>query len=261
MDLVVFLLPLGYAAVIVLVTWAIARVASTLVGRILRQSRPLLAAQIRRSVWLLIWLIGLVTAIEEVGVPSDILLLIVALFGVGVILTVREALENAGAKYFADVFIPFKVGDSIRVQGHSGKVIEINSMSTILLGDDNTLVSIPNTVLMREAVINTTPQAWKEVIIPITIRNDIDMPAFESAVLKSVNKLKPSLDSRFPPVMTMKSKGPQSTELSLSIMVSRPEQRDAITAEVNKRVAEIVEAMSRAKRSGGAAGQSPAGPA
>ncbi len=261
MDLASLLLPLAYAAVIVAVTWAVARVASTLVGRILRQSRPLLAAQIRRSVWLLIWLIGLVTAIEEVGVPSDILLLIVALFGIGVILTVREALENAGAKYFADVFIPFKVGDSIQVQEHRGKVIEINSMSTILLADDGTLVSIPNSVLMKEAVVNTTPQAWKEVIIPITVRSDIDLPAFESAVLKSVNKLKTSLDSRFPPVMTMRAKGAQSTDLSLSIMVSRPEQRDAITAEVNKRVAEIVDAMSKAKRQGGAAGQSPAGPA
>ncbi len=210
--------------------------------------------------WLLIWLIGLVTAIEEVGVPSDILLLIVALFGVGVILTVRNALENAGAKYFADVCVPFKVGDSIQVGNHSGKVIEINTMSTILLADDNTLVSIPNSVLLKEAVVNTTPQAWKEVIIPITIRNDIEMAAFESAVLKTVNKLKSSLDPRFPPVLTMRSKGPQSTELSLSIMVSRPEQRDAITAEVNKRVAELVETMSRARRQGGT-GESPAGPA
>lgn len=251
-----FLLPVGYAAIIIIFTWIVARLASSIVGRVMRQSMPLLAAQVRRSVWMLIWVIGVVIAIQEMGVPSDILLLIVALFGIGVILTVREALENAGAKYFTDVYIPFKVGDSIRVQGHSGKVIEINSMSTILLGEDNSLVSIPNSILMKEALVNTTPQAWKEVIVPITIRNDIDVAAFESAVLKAVNKLKPSLDSRFPPVMTMKSKGIQSTELSLSIMVSRPEQRDAIMAEVNQRIATLVETMSKGRRPSGSADRS-----
>jgi small conductance mechanosensitive channel len=253
-DIVPILLPLAYAGLIVLVTWLVARLASSIVGRVMRQSMPLVAALVRRSVRLLIWLIGGILAIEELVVRSDILLLIVALFGIGVILTVRGALENAGAKYFADVYIPFKLGDSIRVRGHSGKVIEINSMSTILLGDDNSLISIPNSVFMKEEVINTSPQAWKEVIIPITIRSDIDLATFESAVLKSVNKLKPHLDNRFPPVMTMKSKGGQSTELSLSVMVRRPEQRDAIMAEVNKRIAELMETFSKTKKQGSPAG-------
>jgi small conductance mechanosensitive channel len=242
---------LAYAGAIILVTWLVARVASTIVGRVMSQTMPLVAARVRRLVWLILWLIGVIIAIEELGVRSDILLVVVALLGIGAILTVRTALENAGAKYFADVFVPFKVGDSIRVRGHSGRVIEINSMSTILLGDDNSLVSIPNSVFMKEEVVNTTPQAWKEVIIPITIRNDIDLATFESAVLKSVNKLKPHLDSRFPPVLTMKSKGPQSTELSLSVMVRRPEQRDAIMADVNKRIAELMETLSKTKRQGG----------
>lgn len=247
------LLPFAYAGLILVVTWVVARAASTIVGRVMRQAMPLVSALVRRSVWLLIWLIGIVIAIEELGVRSDILLLVVALFGIGVILTVRQALENAGAKYFADVYIPFKLGDSVRVRGHSGRVIEINSMSTILLGDDNSLVSIPNSVFMKEEIVNTTPQAWKEVIIPITIRNDIDLATFESAVLKSVNKLKPHLDSRFPPILTMKSKGPQSTDLSLLVMVSRPEERDAIMAEVNKRVGELIQTMARPKKLGSAA--------
>jgi hypothetical protein len=86
------------------------------------------------------------------------------------------------------------------------------------------------------------------VIIPITIGSDIDLAEFESDVLKSVSKLKLHLDKRFPPVLTTKTRSPQSTELTLTVMLRRPEQRDAIVAEVNNRVTEIIESIKRTKK-------------
>jgi small-conductance mechanosensitive channel len=236
-------------AVIILLTWLVARVSSTILGRAMSERSPLLAAQARRVCWFVVWAIGAILAIEQLGIQSNILLLVVALLGGGLVVTFRIPLENLGAKYFSDVYSPFKVGDLIKVKDQSGKVVEINSMSTILLTEDDRLVSIPNSNLIHEVVTNLTPQAWREVAVPIEIGSEIDLAEFESALLKSINKLKIHLDSRFPPLLTMKRRTTQSTELTLTVMLRRPELRDSIITEVNKRIANTINTMQTQKKS------------
>lgn len=250
MNFTDILLPLASAGIIILLTWLIARLASIIIGRLMSGSKPLASAQAKRVGWILVWAIGGILAIEQIGVRSDVLLLAVGLFGVGVIVALRVPLENLGAKYFSDIYVPFKVGDSISVNDYSGKVVEVNSICTILLSNkDDQLVSIPNSIIARDVVINSTPLAWKEVGIPIAIGDSIDMATFESEVLKSVNKLRLHLDKRFPPVITTKSRNAQSTELALTVMIRSPEERESITNEINKRVADILRKMQGTKKS------------
>ena len=243
-----FLIPLVYFAAILIATWIVARIASYITAGLMRQSVPLLVAQARRVVWFMVWFVGIILAIEQLGIRSDILLVVVGLLGGAALIALRVPLENIGAKYFSDVYVPFKVGDSITIMNQSGKVVEVNSITTILLTDDDRLVSIPNSAMISEVLLNSTPQAWKEVTIPIVIGSGIDLAAFESNVLKNFNKLRLHLDKRFPPVLTIKSRTPQSTELALTIMILRPEQRDTIVTEVNKRISEVMKTMQQQKK-------------
>jgi small conductance mechanosensitive channel len=248
LNLTMYLIPLVYFLAILAGTWVVARIASAITGSLMRQSVPLLVAQAKRVVWFVVWFVGIVLAIEQLGIRSDVLLVVVALLGVSVLIALRVPLENIGAKYFTDVYVPFKVGDSITVLDHSGKVVEVNSITTILLTDDDRLVSVPNSAMISQVLLNSTPQAWKEVTIPIVIGSGIDLAAFESNVLKNFNKLRLHLDKRFPPVLTIKSRTPQSTELALTIMILRPEQRDTIVTEVNKRISEVIKSMQQQKK-------------
>jgi small-conductance mechanosensitive channel len=238
---------LVYFVVILLVTAFVAWLIGVGIGQALRGSSPLVAVQARRAGSLVVWLVGIILAVEQLGINSDVLLLAVALFGIAALVAVRTPLENFASRYFTNIYLPFRLGDSIGVQGLSGRVIEVNAMSTILLTEKDTLVSIPNSVLLSEAVTNSTPQAWKEIVVPIVLGGDLDIATFESTVLKSLNKLKLRLDERFPPTLTLKARGPQTTELALTVMIRRPGDRDAMTTEVNKRVREIVETF-RARR-------------
>lgn len=226
-------------AAILVVTWLCAKLASYAVGRLMRESSPQVTAGAQRLVAVVVWLVGIVFAVQELGVSADVLLVVLALLGVAAIVGLRQELENLGARYFSDVYGPFKTGDSIQVGEYVGKIIEINAMSLVLLSDDDRLVSIPNSTLMREAVINLSPQAWKKLTVPVTIPSSVDLAAFESELLKSISKLRSHLDKRFPPVFTTKSRTPQATELILTVMIRRPEERDSILAEVNKRVQAI----------------------
>lgn len=234
--------------VIVLFTVVFALLVSAVAGRLMRQSTPQMAGAARRLGVVVVALIGGTLALQAIGVSPDVLLLVTGLLGVTILVALREPLGNYGSKYFSDIYTPFRVGDTIRVQGYTGKVLEINAMTTILLSDEEQLVSVPNVAMIRDVVVNTSPQAWKEVVIPVTLSGNIDLAVFESELLKSLSKLRTRLDRRFPPVLTTKSRSQQSTELTLIVMLRRPEDRDTVTVEVNKRLTEVLDHVRGAKR-------------
>lgn len=239
MDWNQYLIPVLLFAVIIAVTAVTSRVARFLIGRAMRHRQPQVAASAALVGSVVIWLIGAVLAIQELGISPDILLLVVGLLGVAALIGVRVPLENYGGKYFSDVYGPFKVGDSVEIEGRSGKIIEINAMSTILLADDDQLLAIPNSLFISRVVVNTTPQAWKELTIPLSVPGSVDLPEFEGALLRSLSKLRSRLDRRFPPVIATRSRTPQAAELTVTVMIRRPEDREAILQEVNKRISEV----------------------
>jgi small conductance mechanosensitive channel len=229
-------LPYVFAAVTIGLTWLVAWIAGLVIGGVMRQSAPQVETGARRLGTVVVWLVGILVAVQEVGVSVEILLVVVGLFGIAAIVALRTPLENFGAKYFSDVYSPFKLGDSIQVGSYSGKVIEINAMTTVLLSGDDQLVVLPNLLLMKETLVNSSPQAWKELTIPISLPGNVDIAPLESEILKSLAKLRLRLDKRFPPVLATKARTPQSTDLVLTVMIRRPEERDALLVEVNKRV-------------------------
>ncbi len=236
------------AVVIVVLTVVVAWLVHVIVGRLMRPTTPQMAISARRLGVAVVALIGGTLALQALGVNATVLFLVIGLIGVTIIVALREPLSNYGAKYFSDIYTPFKVGDSILVQGVSGKVIEINAMTTVLLSENDQLISVPNVAMIRDVVVNTSPQAWKEVTVPVSIGSTVDLPTFESQLLKSLSKLRARLDPRFPPVLTTKNRTAQSTELVLTLMLRRPEDRDAITLEANRRLAEILEQKRTALR-------------
>jgi small conductance mechanosensitive channel len=229
------------AAILAGLTVLLAWLVGLIVGRLWRSSSPPMAAAGRRLATGVVGLIGLTFTLQALGLNPAIIFVLIALLGAGILVALREPLANYGAKYFSDIYTPFKVGDTIQVQGFSGKVIEINAMTTVLLSDEDRLISVPNASIIRDVVVNTSPQAWKEVVIPVTLGASIDLATFESETRKSLSKVATRLDRRFPPVFTTKARSPQATDLSLTLMIRRPEDRDAITAEVNKRITEVLD--------------------
>jgi len=240
--------PAASFLVIMAVTWVVAYLIGVVLARLMGRSSPLVAAQTKRLARVFVWTVGILLAIEQLGLRVDLLLIIIGLGGVALIVGNRDSLENISARYFSDLYVPVRVGDYVAVRGHTGRVIEMNPISTILLSADDQLISIPNTVFVKEAVVNATPQAWKELTISIVVNGDVDLPEFEREVLKSCNKIRLHLDQRFPPVLSVKSRSSQTAELSLTLMVKEPGRKDEISSEMNQRISAIVEASKRKGR-------------
>jgi small conductance mechanosensitive channel len=243
-----FIYPAISFVVIILITWLVARLFNLLFVGWYKIGMSLIRVHVQRVATIVIWTVGLILAIEQFGFDLNLLLLLIGILGIGAILAARDVLQNLAAKYFSDVYIPFKLGDSIRIRDYSGKVIEINPVATVLLTEKEELVSIPNALFVKEATVNITPQAWKEIIIPIAFNGRMDVPEFESKVLKAINKFKLHLDERFPPVLTVKRRENSYFEMVLTLMIREPSKKDEITAQINKKIAELTDEIKRKDR-------------
>lgn len=248
MSLESLMLELAEFGAIILGTFVVAKIFSLVVRSVFRNWVPTVRSHIQKLVSVAVWVVGLAFAFQQLGVRLDFLLLILGLIGLGVLIAVKDTLANVGAKYFSDVYVPFKVGDIIKVAGSTGKVIEINPITTVLLTKKEELVSVPNSIFLREKLRNITPHVWREILVPITIDSKIDLPEFESEVLRACNKIRKYLDERFPPVLTVKSRNQKSVSLILTLMVKDPDKKSEIVEEINKKIFEIEHRMVQASQ-------------
>jgi small-conductance mechanosensitive channel len=240
MELVDVFYTILLVAVIIIVTFLITKLVRFVIRGMTRTEAPLLATYMERIAVIIIWIVGILIAVETVGLRIDLILLLLALAGIACIVGFKDVLQNLTAKYFNDLYIPMKLGDEISVRGDRGKIIGINSLSTIILDEEEQITSIPNAIFMREPVINLTQAAWKKIIIPIIVSPDIDLPEFESAVLRACNKLKMYWDEHFPPLLMIKSRDASNLRLELELMVNNPDKKEKVSAEINAKIMEIL---------------------
>jgi small conductance mechanosensitive channel len=157
----------------------------------------------------------------------------------------RDVLSNFLSKLFIGIYIPVKVGDYISVDGLSGKVVEINPVATLILMDDGTIATVPNAQFVKGVSVNKTSVAPQRISIPVTIPSKISFPKAEAELLKLVYRYKPRLDQRFPPIFTVKSRGPNSVEGELDLFVSNPELREVLSAELSTKIRELLDRLER----------------
>ncbi len=233
--------------IIIVVTYLITKVMRLIIRGVFKTQVPLLVTYIERGATILIWSVGILLAVETAGLRIDLILLLLGLAGAACIVGFWDVLQNLAAKYFNDLYLPYRLGDEVSVRGIEGKVIGINPVSTILLDANEEIVNIPNVIFMREAVKNKTQAAWKKIVIPIIIPTNIDLPEFESAVLRACNKLKMNWDEHLPPLLLTKSRDENNIRLELELMVNSPDKKERVSAEMNEKIMEILQEEKKKK--------------
>ncbi len=73
----------------------------------------------------------------------------------GATMALQGPLSNYGAGLSIILSRPFVVGDTINVQGVSGVVREITLAQTILTGEDNERISVPNKEVVGQVIVNS----------------------------------------------------------------------------------------------------------
>lgn len=144
------------------------------------------------------FLVGLVKALLYVslfiglasilGVPMSSFLAILGAAGLAIGLALQGSLSNFAGGVLILLFKPFKVGDVITGQGHTGTVSKIDILYTHLLTFDNKEVVIPNGNLANSDVVNITAQPTRRVDLNVGVSYDTDLKKAREVIIEILSK-------------------------------------------------------------------------
>jgi MscS family membrane protein len=194
--------------VILNVTWLIARLSAGLVeesffrGKELRKKDTRLNQHmfpiVKRTLLVLIWLIGGATALGEAGVEVRSLWGTLGIGGLAFALASQDSVKNmlGGITIFVDR--PFRIGDIICFDATEGTVEDIGFRSTRVRTYDRRLVVIPNCKLTDVSVTNITSEPARRVVVTLGLTYDTRYEQMEYALtlLKRMPKIIPEVSDR-----------------------------------------------------------------
>lgn len=166
----------GKAAIFILAGFIIAGFTSTILGRVLsKYTSPHYTLIIRRIFYYGILIISVIFALTALQLDMKVL-------GIATVLTlaIGFASQTAVSNIITGLFLvferPFLVGDHLEYDGLKGELLSIDLLSIKLRTFDNSLVRIPNEMLLKNQFTNLTkfPIRRLEIELRISIHEDMD---------------------------------------------------------------------------------------
>jgi small conductance mechanosensitive channel len=119
---------------------------------------------------------ALVSCLSGFGITTTSFAAVLGAAGIAIGLAFQGTLSNFAAGLMLLLFRPFKVGDTIKVGGHTGTVKELELFSTVLATADNRRVVLPNSALSNQPLENFSYYRTRraEVLLPFPPRVNAD---------------------------------------------------------------------------------------
>lgn len=193
------------AIVILIVGFWLAKKISGVVRKSLSQRKLSLELQsfLGSIVSMLLKVAVLLAAAETVGFNTTSLVVIFGAAGLAIGLALQGSLANFAGGVMILLFKPFKTGDLITAQGHTGNVKEINIFVTTLLTPDNKTVIIPNGPLSNGDITNFTTDGKIRVDLVIGIGYSEDIKKAREALLTAMRNTPKVLETPAPSVSAL----------------------------------------------------------
>lgn len=188
-----------WAGGLVLGSIIIAVVASRLIYRSTHERlTPIVARLVARVVASVIFIMGVVYALAQVGVSIAPLLGLVGLFGLALAFAFQEVLENFIAGIFLSVRRPFNVNDEITTADHEGRVEDIKLRALTLTTYSGERVYIPNATVWGSPIINHTELGNRRTTLAVGVGYDTDLERAEQVLLEAMGTVDGVLDEPAP---------------------------------------------------------------
>ena len=179
------------SAVILLVGWVVIRLVDKALRKAMaRANRKVLLVNFIVSVVTKVgWAILLVTILSRLGV--DVTPLIAGLGVTGFILgfAFQESLGNLASGLMIAINEPFKVGDVVDAAGHTGSVLEVNMMATVMLTPDNKRIVLPNKGVWGGPIVNYSAMDTRRVDLHVGIAYGEDVEKAVSVIRDAVRRV------------------------------------------------------------------------
>jgi len=158
----------------------------------------------------------IISVITMLGVEMTSFIAILAAAGLAVGMALSGTLQNFAGGVMILIFKPFKVGDYITSQGHSGTVKEIQIFHTILNTPDKKTIILPNGPVSNGSMINFSTEPVRRVDFTFGIGYGDDIDKAKKVIMEVIDK-----DERIfkdePPFIGVMSLGDSSVDLVVRV--------------------------------------------
>lgn len=188
---------------------------------------------------IVIYFIGFLIILNLLGIDITPLLASAGIAGFAVAFAAKDTIANffGGITIFLDK--PYKVGDIIQLEAKEvGKIIKVGVRSTRIRTRDDTIITIPNSILANSKIINLSePRQRLRINIPIGVAYKTDLKKLEKVLLKIAKKNKNVLKNPEPKVRFVEF-GESSLKFILKCWVAEPFDRGKTIDQINREINE-----------------------
>jgi len=128
-----------------------------------KETDPSLKPFLKSLVGILLKTMLVISVLGMLGVQMTSFIAVLGAAGLAVGMALSGTLQNFAGGVIILLFKPYKVGDFIEAQGHTGIVKGIQIFNTILLTTDNKTIIIPNGPLSTGSMINYSTEPTRRV--------------------------------------------------------------------------------------------------
>ena len=183
----------AYRILIVLdITWVFARLIGGLLEIYLRkdstgQTHKMMPI-IKRTALVLVWIIGIVMALSNIGVNISALLGTLGIGGIAFALAAQDTVKNIFGAFTIFTDKPFNIGDTIRVDSFEGTVVDVGVRSTKIMNYDKRIITFPNYKITDSNIINISSEPMRRVVLNLGLTYDTTPDKMKEAlnILKAI---------------------------------------------------------------------------
>lgn len=183
----------AYRILIVLdITWVFARLIGGLLeiylGKESTGQTHKMMPIIKRTALVLVWIIGIVMALSNIGVNISALLGTLGIGGIAFALAAQDTVKNIFGAFTIFTDKPFNIGDTIRVDNFEGTVIDVGARSTKIMDYDKRIITFPNYKITDANIINISSEPMRRVVLNLGLTYDTTPKKMKEAldILKAI---------------------------------------------------------------------------
>lgn len=195
---------------------------------------------IKRSILIIIWVIGIAMALSNVGVNISALLGTLGIGGIAFALAAQDTVKNifGGFTIFTDR--PFTIGDTVRIDSFEGTVVDVGMRSTKIRDYDKRLITIPNYKIVDASIVNISAEPMRRVVSKLGLTYDTTPKKMNEAIniLKEIPEQVKSVTAK-----DLKANFTDFSDSALVItfvyFIEKRADIQATTSEVNLKILEL----------------------
>ena len=158
-----------------------------------RKLDPLIVPIVGNIVRYVVIILTLIAVLGQFGVQTTSIIAVLGAAGLAIGLALQGTLSNVAAGVMLLLLRPFNTGDWVETGNISGTIKEVGLFTTIINTFDNVFISIPNSNIWNNIIINHSRYSTRRIDLDIGVDYDSDMKIVSETLL-SLAKDKRVLD-------------------------------------------------------------------